>query len=703
VASGDSKGRRDANLRALLAGALAVGISSVLLPPLSEADVILQFFESSYRNTEHRMPDIFMAGYNALWIPPPGRAACADCASSVGYDPFDRFDLGSSGKPTLYGTREQLQRSIREAHKANVAVYVDTVLNHNGFSNLGTPGFIESGGYPGFVVSLPQDVDGDFHNGFLTTDQPGHELDGRLGGEIDIAQDKNHRFIRQPVDPGDARNIPVVGRAADGRIVTTGSQLARDSNRQFYPDVDPASPATLGNTAADRHTPSGFNLDRPQAGDPVEENATGLLLRYCKWMVEVVGVDGFRLDAAKHVPTFFWNDFFDQAVFHIGSGGTTPYSFGEVIAGGSADDLSKLRSYTRKDGFGNRDVLDFPLFFTMRNVLNGTGNGSMRALERASVDIVDGDPNDGSIGVQFVQNHDGIGEPPAASNIAYAHILTRNGYPIVYFNAREFTPPNFPREGRGDALGGQFGTIIATLVDIHHSYRRGRHLTRFIDDDVYVYELDRSMIVGLNDNKHFDADRTIQTSFPEGTTLVELTGNPHATAPLLVGRNGTAVIKIPSDANDLGYAVWGPKAPSGATSVAPLMIAPVASVISPEGPDVPNGLRRITPIERLTANNATLTLTLLDEDLDDRAFVRIDNGGINVIGTEIFASGEFKGFQTFTTSDPGATGRGVYSATLDLSKLQTGNHYIEVVAFLKREASLPPIFRTFRKVIFVQR
>ena len=110
---------------------------------------------------------------------------------------------------------------------------------------------------------------------------------------------------------------------------------------------------------------------------------------------------------------------------------------------------------------------------------------------------------------------------------------------------------------------------MTTLVDIHHSYRRGRHLTRFIDEDVYVYELDRSMIVGLNDNKHFDADRTIQTSFPEGTTLVELTGNHHATAPLLVGRNGTAVIKIPSDANDLGYAVWGPKAPSGATSLAP--------------------------------------------------------------------------------------------------------------------------------------
>ena len=207
----------------------------------------------------------------------------------------------------------------------------------------------------------------------------------------------------------------------------------------------------------------------------------------------------------------------------IGPGGSTPFSFGEVIAGNNPDDLGKLRTYTCKNGIGNckssagnRDVLDFPLLFTMQSVLNGSGGGSMRQLERASVDIIDGDPNDGTVGVQFVQNHDGVGAPPAANNIAYAHILTRSGYPIVYFNARQFSPPNFPREGRGDALGGQFGTLITTLVDIHDRYRRGRHLTRFVDDDVYAYELDRSMIVGLNDHKTFDANRTIQTSFPTG-------------------------------------------------------------------------------------------------------------------------------------------------------------------------------------------
>jgi hypothetical protein len=651
------------------------------------------------------MPDIFAAGYDALWIPPVGRASSADGASSVGYDPFNRFDLGSPGKPTLYGTREQLQELIGEAHKANIAIYADAVHNHNGFNNLGTPGFLASGDYPGFVLTLPQAVDGDFHNGFLTSDQ--NEIEGRVSfeknkpgsGEIDICQECNFQFIRQPVDPADSRNIP--------------GEPALDSNRQFYPDTDFTSPPQLGNTSGDRHTPSGFNLDHPMAGDPVSENATGLLLRNSKWMIEVIGVDGFRLDAAKHIPAFYWRDFYDSAVFHIGPGGSTPYSFGEVIAGSSQDDMNKLRAYTCKNGIGNckdklgnRDVLDFPLHFRMREVLNGSGNGNMGDLVNASVDGIDGDANDGTVGVEFVSNHDDLAPPPAADNIAYAHILSRTGYPIVYFNALDFEPRNFPRDGRGDALGGQFGTLITNLVDIHHQYARGRYIFRHVDSDAYIYERDQALIVGLNDHKTFDPDHpdhTIQTSFPGGTTLVELTGNPAATNPLVIKADGTATLRIPHDGNDRGYAMWGPKAPRGSASVEPFMITPVASVIPPDSADVPNGRRRITPIERVTADSVTLKLTLEDENLDDRAFVRIDDGRSNIIGTPIFGEGEFKGFQTFTDSDPGVTGKGIYSAKLDASKLDEGTHYIEAIAFLKRPSGTPPIFQIFRNVILVDR
>ena len=588
-----------------------------LLSVSVQAEVILQYFESRYETIVHRMPDVFMAGYGAVWLPPIGRA---EGGQSAGYDVFDRFNFNN-----FYGNGDGLKQVIAEANKANVQTYVDIVLNHNGYSNLATPDFVKNGDYPGFALTLPEDIDGDFHGAF-----EGGRLKERInGGLMDIAQEKNHLFIRHPVEPDNPSNIP--------------KEPVSEANRRFYPDIDPLSPPSLGNTSGDRHSPSGFNLDNPLAGDPVEENATGLLLRYCKWLVEVVGVDGFRLDAAKHIPTFFWHDFYDSAVFGIGPGGSTPYSFGEVI---ERHDFDLLRAYTRKDGFGNRDVLDFPLYYTMRDVLSANGYGDMRLLERASVDGMDGDPNDGSRGVMFVSNHDEHAPPPAADNLAYAHILTRSGYPIVYFNALEFgTDRHFPTRGRGDALGGQFGTILTKLVDIHNEYAHDRHITRLVDNDVYIYERDQALIVGLNDNEAFDADRTIQTSFPGGTTLVELTGNPRATNPLIINDNGTATVKIPHNGDSLGYAMWGPKAPRGSTTTAPLAINPVASVISPDSTDRPNGIRRITPIERINAESVTLTLTLEDENLDDNAIVRIDDGSVNIIDTEIFEGGAFKGFQ----------------------------------------------------------
>ncbi|HET6676434.1 MAG TPA: alpha-amylase family glycosyl hydrolase [Nitrospiraceae bacterium] len=634
---------------------------------------ILQYYESPYAETIDRIADVFMAGYGALWLPPTNKAKGGQ---SVGYDVFDRFQLDD----TFYGNSDDLKRLVKEAHRAGLLVWADIVLNHNASDDLATPGYVEAGDYPGFVLTLPDDIDGDFHGAF----EHG-TLKERVNGLVDIAQEKNHRFIRHPVDAGDTRNIP--------------KEQARPENRQFYPDIDFNSPASLGNTSADRRTPSGFNLDHPSSGDPLEENAAGLLLRYCKWMIEVVGVDGFRLDAAKHVPDWFWRDFYDPAVHKIGPGGSTPFSFGEVI---EANDNDLLRSYARKDGFGNRDLLDFPLYYTMKAVFDGDGFGIMRNLEKASVDRIDGDSNDGSFGVTFVQNHDALAPPPKSDNIAYAHILTRTGYPIVYFNALGFgVERDFPIRGRGDALGGEFGNRITTLVDIHNEYARGRHVTRLVDDDVYVYERDLALLVGLNDNRMFDADRNVQTSFPEGTTLIELTGNPRASNRLVIGVGGRADITIPNDGDGRGYAMWGLKAPQGATE--PFTISPVAGIIPPEDSSVPNGIRRVTPIERVTADFATIVLTLKDEDLDDNALIRIDNGQLNVIGTPISQSGAFAGFQSFSNSDPGVTGQAVYKATLDLSRLDEGRHYIEAVVFLKRSPGLPPIFQTFRKVIEIDR
>src|SRR5205823_12791102 len=100
------------------------------------APAIFQDFENTYKTIELRTADIFMAGYGAVYTPPPGRADSGNF--SVGYDQYDRFDLGSPGKPTLYGTETGLKSLVKSVHSFGGNAYVDLVWNHSGFSANGT-------------------------------------------------------------------------------------------------------------------------------------------------------------------------------------------------------------------------------------------------------------------------------------------------------------------------------------------------------------------------------------------------------------------------------------------------------------------------------------------------------------------------------------------------------------------------------------
>ena len=159
----------------LLAGACAQGRAEDVSAP-----AFLQIFEAEWGVVEDRMADIFKAGYGRLWLPPPARA---DSGSfSVGYDVFDRYDLGSPRSETLYGTetRSQVARSTT-AHTGRRQACTPTSSSTTTVSamradvrraghalNTGDDvTFEEGGGYPGFVLSLAPEVDpngvGDFH------------------------------------------------------------------------------------------------------------------------------------------------------------------------------------------------------------------------------------------------------------------------------------------------------------------------------------------------------------------------------------------------------------------------------------------------------------------------------------------------------------------------------------------------------------
>ena len=287
----------------MVAAAALLPSRTATAPGVDESPApILQWFESSYRTIEERIPDLFLAGYGFVWLPPPHRADQGGL--SVGYDVYDRFDLGAPGRPTLYGTEDGLKSLARTLHRAGVSLHVDFIINHNGFSNLGTPGFAKAGGYPGFALTLPTDVDGDFNSVFAG----GVERE-RLAGLIDIAHEKNHQFIRSPVDAGNPRNLPAGTTPAFGRL----ANVPDPQNRRFYPDVGHRTVLVFDPRTGEQNIPvHAFNLENPLAGDPTAENATGYLMRNAQWLVQAIGVDGLRIDAAKHVRGFVL-DFLDRA------------------------------------------------------------------------------------------------------------------------------------------------------------------------------------------------------------------------------------------------------------------------------------------------------------------------------------------------------------------------------------------------------
>ena len=279
------------------------------LPAMDVSDpAIFQWFESKYTTMQSRTPDLFMAGYGAVWLPPPGRADTGNL--SAGYDPYDRFDLGQPGNPTLYGTEEELKALTHEFHQAEADVYADLVLHHNGFSDLGSVdsgsghSFYDAGGYPGLNITLPDHIDGDFYGRFESDPKK-----ARIFGEITIDPSTNFQMVRNPV-PG-FPNIRAGVQPAFGRI----ANLPDEKNRRFYPDLqlDPIivfDPKTGEQNL--RIYP--FNLQNPMAGQPVTENATGYLMRNIRWLVQTIGFDGFRIDSVKHMQDFFFS-YFDRAVY----------------------------------------------------------------------------------------------------------------------------------------------------------------------------------------------------------------------------------------------------------------------------------------------------------------------------------------------------------------------------------------------------
>ena len=179
------------------------------------------------------------AGFTAIWLPPVWKAKGG--AGSVGYDPFDDYDMGSKDQkktiPTRYGSREQLERCVAILRANGLDVYIDMVDNHR---------------------------DGGDNKKYRYVD-----ADGKPDGG---------RFAK---DPGDfSCTCPPQGPSVPGCV-------PEDPN---VPSPGPGS--CFGDELA------------PINGQPFHHCFNGLLAS-ADWMTRALDVQGYRLDDVKGISTQF--------------------------------------------------------------------------------------------------------------------------------------------------------------------------------------------------------------------------------------------------------------------------------------------------------------------------------------------------------------------------------------------------------------
>ncbi|MHA7812559.1 MAG: GC-type dockerin domain-anchored protein [Phycisphaerales bacterium] len=729
----------------------------------------LQWFETEWDDIERRVPDFFLAGYNAVWLPPVSKASFL----SPGYDPFDRFDLGqppllafsSSRARTTYGTEASFKAMVDELHMAGGEVYIDAIFNHNG-GRTESDAFLAQGGYPGFWIpredpprdKQPTDNWGDFHNGvasgYLQSENPGgarYDLhDGDLVALVDIAQESNNQFIRQPVEEGNPDNIPA------GTIWNKPDA----SNARFYQDqlLSPTivnNPGTSRNPGATSFTRYPYNINNPMAGDAVTDNGTGLLMRWAQWMVEVQGVDGFRLDAHKHIPSWFWDGFFDTAIHRTRTSPATgnkitPFTFGENVTGNS--DI--LNNQIRKDSFANRDSLDLQGAARLRDLLNAGGFGSWANINSSAdsghLDFADDGFINGSMGVNHVFSHDngtagsGHAVPPLPSArqqgfAMTAYTLMRPGRTIVYHNGRQFISRNggfHPREGNPNALGWDAATqspddTVTTLMHIRNQVAYGQYfqLNGNVSDTLVferAFNNQANCLVAVNDRFDSGIDSvTVNTSYPQGTRLHEMTGNaadpvidPTNAIPeiIVVGPGGSVTLQVPhnttgSTEHGKGYVVYAEALPN-----AEVTFIGANGTIAPDPSSFPDFLQRLNETTVISGDSFEIRLQTTagdpeDPNTDDNALFAFNqrnqdyNGnGVTDIPT---TSSVIGGFEEFTTlKSPlynSGNSFGLYRQEIDATQMEEGYHYLTVIAFRHRDAGTTPIFREVRKVLYIDR
>lgn len=333
-------------------------------------------------------------GITAVWLPPAFKADAGQ--RSVGYDVYDIYDLGEFDQKgsirTKYGTKEEYIDAINALHQNGVVVYADIVLNHlAGADECEMVHALKVN--PDNRLEVVEGVE--MIEAFTKFTFPGRKgkysafvWDKDCFTGVDYAKNKKESAI-----------FSIVNEYGDG-----WEDIVDDEKGNYdylmYTDIEFRNPA-------------------------VREE----LKSWSRWYYDTVNFDGVRLDAVKHIPPYFYNEWLD----HLRETKNKElFAVAEYWAPHKLDLLLKYIDVTE----GRVCLFDAPLqqnfhaaskqgkAFNMADIFQNTLTGTQPLLS-----------------VSLVDNHDtqplqALEAPVEAwfKPLAYALILLRqDGYPCVFY------------------------------------------------------------------------------------------------------------------------------------------------------------------------------------------------------------------------------------------------------------------------------
>lgn len=322
----------------------------------------MQFFEwylpadcAHWKHAAKEAARLAEDGVNMVWLPPAYKGASGK--DDVGYGVYDTYDLGEFDQkgsiPTKYGTKEEYLKAVSGLKKAGIEVLGDIVLNHRmGADETERVEAVEVGQNDRCQeLSAPIDIEA----------WTKFTFPGRKGKYSEFSWNAAHF---DGVDWDESGKRKGVFRFKDKQWDT--SVDGENANYDYLMGAD-------------------LDLDH--------EEVKAELDRFGRWYLDTTGVDGFRLDAVKHMNASFYRDWITSMRTYKGK---DMFAVGEYWS----PDLSKLQAYISQTE-GKMSLFDVPLHFKFYQISRSNASFDMAKLFENTLT-----ETDSWHAVTFVDNHD---------------------------------------------------------------------------------------------------------------------------------------------------------------------------------------------------------------------------------------------------------------------------------------------------------